>query len=196
MTTEKKPSRRAGDLDPDPEMWAALGEGAMLRQILEDFYTRVYDDSRLSSFFGKVTKQRAVDKQYEFLRDKYLGTRDYFGDRPRNAHHWMVISDELFDYREDLLAACARDAGLPERFVQKWRDLDERFRKQIVKAEAFPKKVRGRELPLEGYEKLELSVGSMCDACEGELPVGATAVYHVRTGETRCLTCAPADEIK
>ena len=191
LTDDKPRRRRAGDLDPDPEMWEALEEGRMLRRILESFYTLVYEDERLSPFFHKVTKGRAIDKQYEFLRDKFLGTRDYFGDRPRNAHHWMVISAELFDYREELLARCAREEGLDERFIARWRALDERFRKQIVKDAPFPKKLRGRELPLEGYSDVALSVGTLCDGCQGELSVGATARYHVRTGETYCPSCAP-----
>lgn len=183
--------RRAGDLDPDPAMWEALDGGALLKRILEDFYTRVYDDPRLSPFFGRVTKGRAIEKQYEFLRSKWLGTRDYFGDRPRNAHHWMVISHELFDYREELLAECCRRAGLEERFVERWRALDECFRKQIVKDAPIPKRVRGRALPLDGYEDLELSVGTLCDACQGALESGDRVRYHVRTGETFCSSCAP-----
>jgi truncated hemoglobin YjbI len=186
--------QRAGDLDPDPAFWEALEEGRLLRVILEDFYTRVFVDPRLAPFFQRVTKGRAIDKQYEFLRDKISGSRDYFGDRPRNAHHWMVIDDELFDYREELLAECARRAGLAERFVERWRVIDECFRKQIVKAAPIPKKIRGQSLPLEGYESLELSAGALCDGCQQPVGVGASVRYHVRTGATYCLTCAPAKE--
>jgi len=192
-TDDARKRRRAGDLDPDPKMWAALESGKLLRVILENFYERVYLDPRLAHFFTKVTRDRAIDKQYEFLRDKFLGSRSYFGDRPRNAHHWMVISDELFDYREELLAECAREAGLAEPFVRRWRALDERFRKQIVKDAAFPKKVRGRALPLEGYERLQLSAGAMCDGCQEPMDAGETIKYHVRTGEAYCGACSPAD---
>ena len=186
--------RRAGDLDPDPDFWEALEEGRLLRGILEDFYARVFEDPRLAPFFQNVTKGRAIDKQYEFLRDKITGSRDYFGDRPRNAHHWMVIDDALFDYREELLAECARRAGLSERFVERWRALDECFRKQIVKAAPIPKKVRGQALPLEGYESLELTAGALCDGCEQAVDVGASIRYHVRTGKAYCSSCAPAEE--
>ena len=175
-------------------MWEALEQGKLLRAILEDFYGRVYEDARLARFFEHVTMGRAIDKQYEFLRDKLLGTRDYFGDRPRNAHHWMVISDELFDYREALLSTCARDAGLDERWVARLRAISERFRKQIVKDAPIPKKVRGRALPLEGYEDLVLSAGALCDACGEPIEVGDAVRYHVRTGATYCARCAPTQE--
>lgn len=49
---------------PDPEMCAALGQGRLLRTILEDFYTQVFDDPRLSPQFHNVTKDRVTAKGY------------------------------------------------------------------------------------------------------------------------------------
>ncbi len=192
MATEPR-KRRAGDLEPKPRLWAALQDGAKLTEILADFYTRVYADPRLSPFFEGVTKQRAIEKQYSFLRDKFCGTNEYFGDRPRNAHHWMVISDELFDYRERLMESCMRRAGLSDEMIAEWRSVEEVFRKQIVKSAPIPRKVRGIALPLEGYEPLELTVGCLCDGCEREVSVGEKIWYHVRTGKSFCSTCNPSD---
>jgi truncated hemoglobin YjbI len=185
------PRRRAGDLDPDPEMWAALENGAGLRRILREFYDRVYSDPRLAPFFAHVTKEHVIDKQYSFLADKFSGSRLYFGDRPRNAHHWMVISDELFDHREALMMSCLRSAGLPEHLAERWRRLEEAFRKQIVKSRPIPRKIRGIALPLDGYRSEVLLVGTLCDDCSRELGEGTRARYHVRTGRTYCEPCAP-----
>lgn len=193
---EKTRKRRAGDLAPNPEMWEALEQGVLLNSILDDFYTRVYADERLAPFFEGVTKRRVIEKQFAFLRDKFTGERLYFGDRPRNAHHWMAISDELFDYREDLMESCLRRAGLADHLVQAMRDLDEAFRKQIVKAEPFGKKVRGVELPLDGYGEIELPVGILCDSCQAEIDSGTVVCYHNRTGRTFCSTCVPRQRAK
>ncbi len=183
--------RRVGDLEPRPELWAALDDGAKLRDILTDFYTRVYADERLAPFFEGVTIERAIGQQYSFLRDKITGSSLYFGDRPRNAHHWMVISDELFDYREELMMECLRRAGLPDDMVVAWRAIEEVFRGQIVKSAPIPRKIRGVALPLDGFEELELSVGSLCDGCEQAIENGQVVKYHVRTGQTYCGTCQP-----
>lgn len=183
--------RRKGDIAPNPELWAALGEGPGLLQILTDFYSRVFEDPRLAPFFVGTTQQRAIEKQYSFLRDVFSGTREYFGDRPRNAHHWMVISDELFDYRELLMKRCLEAYGLPEKHLRAWLSAEETFRKQIVKDTPIPKRVRGVDLPLDGYESLVLSVGGLCDACAGEIPRHTEATYHVRTGRTFCPACSP-----
>lgn len=186
---DRRQRRRSGDLAPDPELWRALG-GGVLQRILEDFYARVYDDPRLGPFFEGVTRERAVEKQYNFLMELFTGERVYFGARPRNAHHWMVISHELFDYREDLLAEVCRAHGLGEEHIARWRRADEIFRKQIVKDVPVPLKLGGQALPLEGYESLVLSAGALCDGCHAEIQAGDEVRYHVRLGTTFCSRCS------
>lgn len=92
----------------DPALWQELDAGRMVRVVLADFYARLYQDPQLAPFFEGVTRERAIDKQYSFLQQLMSGERVYFGDRPRNAHHWMVISDALFDHRQALIAAGTR----------------------------------------------------------------------------------------
>lgn len=183
-------NRRLGDLKPDPEMWAALRNGDGLTEILQDFYERVYEDERLSPFFEGVTRQRAIEKQYSFLSQIFSGEQLYFGERPRNAHNWMVISEELFDHREALMESCLRRHGLPEHLVERWRGVEEIFRKQIVKDRPFAKKMQGVEIPFEGYDSLELSVGTLCDGCEAALEPGTVVHYHRRTGKSFCPACS------
>lgn len=174
---------------PDAALWAALGEGTVLRLILQDFYARVYQDERLAPFFHNVTVDRAIEKQHAFLRDMILGSREYFGLRPFNAHHWMVISDELFDYREALFDACVVRAGVAEVHHRRWRALHERFRSDIVKSVPRGLVINGVERYLEGMQRERLDVGSLCDGCAVELPAGTVARFHQRTGRLFCEDC-------
>ncbi len=177
------------DPAPDPEIWHALGEGRLLHEILTDFYTQVYDDPQLSPFFAGVTKQRLIEKQYNFLYQLLTGKKVYFGERPKTAHHWMVISEALFDRREVMMANCLRKHGLPEPLIQRLRALEERYRKVIVKSRPWPKIVFGEEMPLDGYDELELTVGSLCDSCQADIPKGQVVRYHVRLGTIFCPKC-------
>lgn len=177
-------------------MWAAFEGGAGLSRVLADFYDRVFADERLAPFFRFTTRRRAIEKQYAFLREIFTGEEGYFGDRPYNAHHWMVVSDELFDYREQLMEACLRRAGLAEHLIERFRRVDEVFRKQIVKGAAKPRKLRGESLPLEGFESVTLSSGTLCDGCQDPLDAGREARYHVRTGRTFCPGCAALEEAR
>ena len=174
----------------DAELWAALGNGELLMAVLQDFYERVFQDERLSSFFHGVTKQRSIEKQYMFMRQILTGEKIYFGERPRNAHHWMVISDELFDYRSDLMQSCLRQHGLAEPMAQRFRNAEEFYRRDIVKSAAIPRRMGDVELPLEGFDELVMDVGTLCDSCEREVAAGEKVIYHVRLGKIYCSDCS------
>ena len=188
---QNRQGRRKGDLAPNPEMWAALDNGLLLNKILDDFYTLVFDDPQLSPFFENSTKQRSKEKQYLFMKAIFTGEKCYFGERPRNAHNWMIISDELFDYREEIMEGVLRENGIAEELILQWRAVDEVYRKQIVKDKPITKKVGGIELPTEGYEFDTLEFASICDKCENEINVGEKIAYHVRTGKAFCKECTP-----
>ncbi len=184
------PDRRV--LAPHPELWAALEEGKLLRRIIEAFYAKVYADPRLVGFFHRTTIEWAVDHQYAFLAQIFSGVKMFFGDRPRNAHHAMVISDKLFDYREALMMQTLAEHGLSQAQRDEWRAVEEAFRSHIVKAAPWPKKRRGVALPLHGFRDIELSAGGLCDPCGAELEMGAVAEYGVHDGQLYCAPCAAA----
>ncbi len=181
--------RSSPTFEPNQELCLALEEGSLVSRILNDFYSQVFEDPRLAPFFHGVTQQRLEEKQFLFMRQLITGEKIYFGDRPRNAHHWMVISDELFDYREKLMLDTLRRHGLPEPMVQQWRALEEQFRCDIVKEEPWKKKMGEIEFPLDGYGETVLDVGSICDSCGGEVDVGVKVRYHLRLGSLYCPDC-------
>lgn len=177
--------------DPDLEMWnSGFDEGKLLQTALEDFYKRVYNDPLLSPFFKNTTIDRSIEKQFSFIKSLITGENVYFGDRPRNAHHWMVISDELFDYREDLLEKVLLENGVPEKYVRRLRAIDEAFRGDIVKSEPWQRMLNGEPLPLDGYKQETLTEGSLCDRCQTEIPAGEVVHYHVRLGHIHCRNCS------
>jgi len=173
----------------DADMWSALRGGELLHEILADFYTRVYADPRLSPYFARVTKQRLIEKQFLFLRQHFTGEKVYFGDRPRNAHHWMVISNELFDHREALMRDCLRRRGLADHLIERFLAFEESFRADIVKSEPWKKIVAGVELPVDGFGEIELASGSLCDGCGAEVAAGVSVRYHLRLGTLYCPAC-------
>jgi NAD(P)H-flavin reductase/ferredoxin/truncated hemoglobin YjbI len=175
--------------EPDLALWEALEGGLLLSKILNEFYTLVYDDPMLSPFFHGVTKQRAVEKQYAFINQVLTGEKVYFGDRPRNAHHWMVISNEMFDYRENIMKGCLKRAGLSDEMIRRWMAMEESYRKMMVKSRPWPKIVNGIRYPLDGFEELEITVGSICDSCSKEILPGDIVNYHVRLGTIYCENC-------
>jgi ferredoxin-NADP reductase/ferredoxin len=190
-TSVAAPSGQSADATaPDPELWAALGEGELMMTILTNFYACVFEDPLLSPYFRGVTRQRLIEKVYSFMRQLITGEKIYFGDRPRNAHHWMVIPDEIFAHREALMRWCLRRHGLPEHLVERWNRLEERYRNDIVKFQPWPRVVAGIEVPLDGFGELTIEVGTICDGCGREINRGEHVRYHRRLGSTYCCDCA------
>jgi ferredoxin-NADP reductase/ferredoxin/truncated hemoglobin YjbI len=181
---------RVDAIPADPELWAALGNGPGLTAVLTDFYQRLFQDARLSPFFHGMLPQQVAAKQYGFLADLISGRREYFGLNPYNAHHWMVISDELFDYREAMFEEVLREHGLAPHLVRRFLALHERFRTSIVKAEAVPMRVKGVDIPLRTQSVERLDLDTVCDGCHQEIPAGSPARYHERLGTLHCRTCA------
>ena len=176
--------------EPDLVMWEeGFEQGKLLQAALEDFYRRVYKDHRLSPFFKNTTIERSIEKQFSFIKSLVTGENVYFGDRPRNAHHWMVISDELFDYREDLLEKVMLEHGIPEKYVRRLRAIDEAFRSDIVKSAPWQRYLNGELMPLDGYKEEILTEGSICDSCGCEIQAGELVRYHVRLGHVYCKNC-------
>ena len=191
LRAEPRPADSAAKVfPPDPEMWAGLKEGELMNVILTDFYTRVFDDPILSPYFIGVTKQRLIEKVYSFMRQIFTGEKMYFGDRPRNTHHWMVISDEIFDHRERLMEECMRRHGLADHLIVRWQAIEEAFRGDIVKSQPVGRVVDGVEQPfVDGFGHEILEVGTLCDSCGRVIEVGEAVSYHLRLGHVYCHDC-------
>ncbi|TWI11975.1 2Fe-2S iron-sulfur cluster-binding protein [Aerolutibacter ruishenii] len=183
-------AEKVAGMPADPELWAALEQGPGLTRLLEAFYARAYEDPRLSPFFHNVTRDWAVQKQYEFLSNLFNGNKAYFGLNPYNAHHWMVISDELFDYREALFESVLREAGLAPDLIRRWLALHEQFRTEMVKGAPRGMIIGGVEQPLHNLSVQRLEIDAVCDGCHGEIAAGAPSRYQYRVGSLHCAECA------
>ena len=176
-------------VEPDPELWEALEHGELLIKILTDFYTKVYKDDRLAPYFKSVTIDRAIGKQYNFLEEILTGKKVYFGAFPRSAHHWMIIDDELFDYRERLIEDSMRKFELEESMIQRWLKIQEHFREMIVKDEPWQNIIDGTLIPLKGlaYEKAEIAM--VCDGCGEVINEGDSIMINQDEGTIYCKDC-------
>lgn len=175
--------------EPDPQLWDVLNREGLLRAILKAFYHRVFRDALLAPFFTSVTESRLVDKQYNFLCQAITGEKVYFGERPRNAHHWMVITDAIFDHRTDILRGVLEEFSVDAETTEKLIQVEEYYRQDIVKERPWEKVLFGKAIPVEGYESLVMDEASLCDACEAIIEKGETVTYHVRTGKVSCQNC-------
>lgn len=185
-----EPKHEAPRPPPDPALWHLLDEGRLVRRVLEVFYEKVYADPQLRPFFERVSMERAIGKQYSFLEYCMTGADTYFGESPKNAHHWMVIPDALFAHRQGLMAQAQRELGLSPRQMTGWTRYEEHFRGDIVKAAPWPKRVGDLAIDTERYDSVTLDEGTVCDHCGDAIAAGSTVRFHVRLGQVGCERCA------
>jgi truncated hemoglobin YjbI/ferredoxin len=172
-----------------PALWCALLEGDRLKNILDDFYELVFADPLLSPYFHNTTRQRSKEKVYSFYKRIFSGEECYFGDRPKNAHHWMVISDDIFDHRLALLVGCMARHGLDDSHITTWLSYEEHYRRDIVKTEPQGRRIGDTVLPAGGFDYDVLAEGSMCDSCNEAIDRDTRVLYNLRTGHIYCPDC-------
>ena len=174
----------------DAALWRELDDGARMRDIFDAFYTKVFADPQLSPFFEGVTQDRAASKQYSFLQQMMTGEKVYWGEKPRNAHHWMVITHALFDHRQALMVETLREHGLTEGQIERWTRFEEYFRADMVKDKEWPKKIGGAYVDTSGFARETMTDATVCDKCGGEVNAGEEVLYHRRTGQISCQACS------
>ena len=178
-------------------LWQILqANGDLLKTIIDDFYDIVFEDEIMSPYFQNFTKQRSKEKVYSFYKQLFSGEKCYFGDRPRNAHHWMVIPDEIYDHRLDLLQSVMYKHQLPAEAIALWLPYEEYYRSEIVKKSPQGRKVGDVYQPAGGFDYETLDEGSICDSCQEFVDKGTRVMFHLRTGQIYCPTCHSEKEIE
>jgi NAD-dependent SIR2 family protein deacetylase len=130
-----------------------------------------------------------IEKVYSFHYQMFTGEKVFFGERPKNSHHWMVISDDIFEHRQQLMTKALQQHGLAAHLVSRWLTYEENYRSEIVKEKPISKVLFGEEVAYEGFESLLMEFSTLCDSCESEIEVGDTVRYHTRLGTVYCVKC-------
>lgn len=176
MSQDTKLHRRIEDAEPDPAYYREIGGDETLRRVLDAFYEKVFVDPVLAPFFARSDKETLKGKQFGFLRMRFTGERGrYMGQRPRNAHHFMVISDADFDHRQAILRETLERDRLAPAQVARWLEIEEVFRRQIVKDKPVPLFYRGVRTFWAAEPREEPAVvATVCDTCGAEIEAGAS----------------------
>jgi len=179
-------------LPPEPALWDELGGDARVRAVLATFYDKVYADPDLRPFFERVTMDRIIGKQFAFLKQHIKDEPGFLGEQPHNAHNWMVITDALFDHRQNLMLQAMREHGIDEGLIARWARYEEQFRPDIVKYKPWLKRFGDLLVDTEQYEVSLLEEATVCDYCNGAIPANTVVNYHKRIGKIGCDTCSGA----
>ena len=124
-------------MSESPQDWSLteeVGGEERLREIVYDFYERVFDDAMIGFFFAGMELEKIADAQIEYVRAR-LGNEDvdYTGKPIRTAHFEHPILPAHFDRRHQLLKETLADYDVPEHVCESWLDLEQRLRDLVVR---------------------------------------------------------------
>ena len=110
-----------------------LGGRAVLEKVAKKFYDLIYEHAWIGQYFKDVEQEIIESQQVDFMSAALGGPRVYLGKLPVPAHKHMLLTDELFDLRENLLIKAMDEVGVCDELRERWLKVDEAFRKKLVK---------------------------------------------------------------
>jgi hemoglobin len=109
-----------------------IGE-AKLREVLTDFYDRVFRDVMIGFMFQGKDKQHLIEREYE-MTAKMLGANvEYRGQPLRTAHARHTIFGGHFERRMQIMRETMADHDVDPEVRQVWSDHTNALRAQITR---------------------------------------------------------------
>jgi hemoglobin len=114
------------------ELFSKIGE-AKLREVVTDFYSRVFGDVMIGFLFEGKSRQHLIDREYEFTANFLGGDVKYTGRPMRTAHAQSPIFGGHFERRLQILRETLRDNRVDPEVQQAWIDHTLALRPQITR---------------------------------------------------------------
>ncbi len=121
-------------MTPLPTLYEQLGE-ARLFAVLDDLYTRLFDDPMVGFLFAGHDREHIVAMQMMFTR-RLLGDTQapYTGKSIPDAHATLPILPGHFDRRHRVLAEVLEAHRVPDDVRAVWLRLDQALRPSVLRA--------------------------------------------------------------
>jgi hemoglobin len=114
-------------------LYQKIGGEAGLREILQDFYRRMANDTLIGFFFSGKDLEHIALQQQAFLMRAMGATLSYSGKPPAQAHDELPpILKGHFDRRLRLLEETLKDHGLSEDEIRTWISFENAFRSAVM----------------------------------------------------------------
>lgn len=110
-----------------------MGGRSSLIIINKIFYDKVYKHPWLKQFFEQIPQQHIEDQQVDFMQKVLGGENLYVGKAPPIAHMHIMINDDIFQVRKELLKEAFFEANAKPELISKWLTLDDSFKRVIFK---------------------------------------------------------------
>jgi len=117
----------------DKTLFDRLGGLRTFEVVHKIFYDKAYAHPWLSLYFTDKPQEVLESQQTDFMVQLMGGAKRYAGKTPKSAHQHMMISEELFDLRSEMLSDSIREAGISDDLREEWLAADGALKKALVK---------------------------------------------------------------
>ena len=117
----------------DKTLYDRLGGKNIFIKVHKIFYDKAYADPWLRKFFTDKPQEVLENQQTDFMIQLMGGPKAYGGKSPKSAHQHMVITEELFELRSQLLSISIKEAGINDALREEWLDADRTFKRALEK---------------------------------------------------------------
>ena len=117
----------------DKTLFDRLGGKASFIKVHKIFYDKIYAHNWLKKYFTDKPRQVLEDQQTDFMSQLMGGPRAYSGKSPKSAHQHILITEELFDLRAQILSDSIKEAGIADNLRIEWLTANAALKKALVK---------------------------------------------------------------
>jgi len=117
----------------DKTLFDRLGGKPTFVKVHKIFYDKAYAHPWLRQYFTDKPQDVLESQQTDFMMQLMGGPKVYAGKTPKSAHKHMVITEELFDLRSEMLSDSIKEAGVADGLRKEWLAADSTLKRALVK---------------------------------------------------------------
>lgn len=114
-------------------LYDEIGGRDYLTKVVKKFYDKVYAHPRLKLYFLKTPQKHIENQQIDFMIGALGGPRIYMGRNPKDVHPHILITEELFELRNELLIEALKEERASVLLIERWLQIEAAFKNSIVK---------------------------------------------------------------
>jgi truncated hemoglobin YjbI len=115
------------------KLFDRLGGRPTLETVHKSFYDKIYAHPWLGQLFAHVSQPLIEAQQSDFMSYLMGGPKIYSGRMPIDAHIHILITEEMFSVRHELLRESLADTHVSEQECKEWLAIDLAFKKVLIK---------------------------------------------------------------
>lgn len=121
------------EMSVDKTLFNRLGGMPTFKKVHKIFYDKAYSHPWLKQYFTDKPQEVLENQQTDFMVQLMGGPKAYGGKTPKSAHQHMVITEELFDLRAEMLSESIKEAGIEDGLREEWLAADGTLKRALVK---------------------------------------------------------------